>query len=136
MTDHRQQATIEPSSRMIKRLLKMSVYSSLILMVLIFIFTKYFFYSIIFLLGAIISISGFLLMIKMIDRILKKGKGQWLFFLVLFAQLIVITLAFYVVSRVAKGAVLVHILGLSIIVLAIFMEGIYQFSRKRSVSNG
>lgn len=75
-------------------------------------------------------------MIKMIDRILKKGKGQGLFFLALSGQLVVITLAFYLVTRIAKGAVLYHILGLSIIVLAIFMEGIYQLSRKRSVPNG
>ena len=137
MTNDKNQTTEGNSSRMIKRLLKMAVYPLPVIMIVIFIFTKDLFYSIIFLLGAIISISGFLLMIKMTDRILKKGKGQGPFFLVLLLELAVIALVFYLVAGISEKAVLYHILGLSIIVLSIFSEGIYQLYRnKRSISNG
>lgn len=128
--------TEETSSHMIKRLLKMSLCSLPVIMGLIFVFTKSLFYSIIFFLGAIVSILGFLAMIKITDRILNRGKGQWFFFLAFFFQLAVIAVIFYPVARHSKGAVLFFILGLSLIVLAIFMEAIYQLSRKRSASNG
>lgn len=80
-------------------------------------------------------------MIKMTDRVLKNGKGQLLFAMALFFKLGVIALSVYLVSRVSSSAVLFHILGLSIIVIAIGMEGIYQLFHSRnknmeSVFNG
>jgi hypothetical protein len=71
-------------------------------------------------------------MIKLIDRILTRGKGQGLFFLVAFLKMVVISAIFYGVSRVSERAVLFYILGLSIIVLAIFMEGFAQLCRRSS----
>jgi hypothetical protein len=124
------------SSKIVKRLIKHSIFAQAAILTVIFLFTKSIFYSIIFLLGTIISISGFLLMIKMIDRILHRGKGQLLFFLVVGLKMVVIAASVYLVSRSARaeGAVLFHILGLSIIVIAIAMEGIYRLFR--SETNG
>lgn len=72
-------------------------------------------------------------MIKMIDRILRQGKGRMGFYLVTALKMAVISAVFYLVSRSTEAAVLYHILGLSILVLAIAMEGVYQFYR--SVAN-
>ena len=75
-------------------------------------------------------------MIKMTDRVLNKGKGQLLFAMALFFKLAVIALSVYLVSRVSVNAVLFHILGLSIIVVAIGMEGIYQLFHSRNKNMG
>jgi hypothetical protein len=85
-----------------------------------------------FLCGAVVSLSGYLLMIKIIDRILTKRKGQGLFFLAAFLKIVVISVIFYGVSRISEKAVLFYILGLSIIIIAIFLEGFYQLFRRDS----
>ena len=124
------------SSQLIKRLIKLATVTPVLLMIPIYFFTKSIFYSIIFCSGAIISISGFLLMIKMTDRVLNKGKGQLLFAVALFVKLGVIALSVYLVSRVSVSAALFHILGLSIIVIAIGMEGIYQLFHSKNKNMG
>jgi hypothetical protein len=75
-------------------------------------------------------------MIKMIDRVLGQGKGQVLFFLVVILKMAVIAGVVFLVSRIShsEAAVLYHILGLSIIIIAIGLEGIYRVYR--SVVNG
>jgi len=73
------------------------------------------------------------MMTKMIDRILRKGRGQQYYFLVLLLKLAMITAGLYLASLVSERAVLFYILGLSTVVLAIGMEGVYQFYR--SVTN-
>ncbi len=121
------------SSQMVKRLIDASIYIGLSLAILIYLFTKEAFYSIIFLLGTVVSISGFYIMIKMIDRILGRGKVSPLYFLVALLKMMIIAAVFYLVSRVGESAVLFHILGLSVIVMAIFMEAAYQLYR--SITN-
>lgn len=69
-------------------------------------------------------------MIKIIDRILIKRKGQVLFFLAAFLKMIVIAAIFYTVSRVSETAVLFYILGLSVIIISIFGEGAFQLFRR------
>jgi predicted tellurium resistance membrane protein TerC len=130
------QLTSMSSSHTIKRLIKVSLCSMVILMAVIYICTGNSFYSIIFLLGGIVSISGFLLMTKMTDRVLKRRKKieKRLFFLAGFIKLAIITAVFYLVSRISETAVLFHMLGLSIIFISILVEGIYQFYR--SAANG
>ena len=120
------------SSQLIKRLIIRAIVTSCLLMVPIYFFTKSVFYSIIFCSGAIISISGFIIMIKMTDRLLNKGKGQLLFVMALFFKLGVIALSVYLVSRVSFNTLPFFILGLSIIVIAIGMEGIHQLFRSRN----
>ena len=118
-----------------KNVLKLAIVTQGLFIIPIYFFTKSIFYSIIFCSGAIISISGFILMIKMTDRVLNKGKGQLLFAMALFFKLGVIALSVYLVSRVSVSAVFFHILGLSIIVIVIGMEGIYQLfhSKKKNM---
>lgn len=120
------------SSQLIKRLIILAVVILILLAIPIFLFTKSMFCSIIFCSGAIISISGFILMIKMTDRVLNKRKGQLLFAGALVLKLGIIALSLYLVSRVSGSAVLFLILGLSIIVIAIGMEGIYQLYLSRN----
>jgi chromate transport protein ChrA len=62
------------------------------------------------------------------------GKPSPMFFLLAVSKLLVISGVFYLVSRAGDSAVLFHILGLSVIVLAIFVEAGYQLYR--SFSNG
>jgi hypothetical protein len=119
------------SSQLIKRLIKLAIVTLGLLMIFIYIFTKSMFYSIICCCGAILSISGFILMIKITYKALNKGKSQLLFTMVLFFKLSVIALSVYLVSQFSGSAVLFHILGLSIIVIAIGMEGIYQLFHSR-----
>ena len=114
------------SAQMIKRVIKLAIFTTGLLIIPIYFFTKSIFCDIIFFSGAIISISGFILMIKMIDRVLNKRKGHLLFAVVLFIKLGVIALSAYLVSRLPGSAMWFLILGLSVIVIAIGMEGIYQ----------
>ncbi len=134
MTDD--QLTRMSSSHIVKRLFKISLYTMVIFMTVIYIWTGNGFYSIIFLLGGIISISGFLLMTKMTDRVLKRRKKieKRFFFLAGFIKLAIISAVFYLVSRVSETAVLFFILGLLIVFISILVEGIYQLYR--SAANG
>lgn len=119
----------ETSADILKRILKISFFLQVVTIILIYSFSKNIIYSIISLFGAIISISGFLLMMRMIDRSLKKGKGQPLFFLAAFSKMVVIAGVFYLVSRKSETAVLMYLLGLSVIVAAIMTEAVFQFCR-------
>lgn len=79
-------------------------------------------------------------MIKMTDRVLKTGnkRAQTAFFLMALLKLGVIAGSFYLVSRVSETAVIIFILGLSIIIVTIVIEGVYQLyiHRRRGVANG
>lgn len=120
------------SNILVKRIIKISFISQVSLICLIYLFTKNYIYSIIFFFAAIVSISGFLLMVKLIDRILRKGKGQGLFFLAGILKMAVITAAFYAVSRVSATSALFYILGISIIVISLMVEGVFQLCRRSS----
>jgi len=119
---------------MIKRLLKISIYIQPVIAGIIYICTWNIFYSIIYLTGGILSVSGFVLLIKMIDRILQidKKRGQGMYFAASALKFIVIAAVFYPVSRVSEAAVLFYIFGLSVIPLSIFVEGGYQLYRSFS----
>lgn len=77
---------------------------------------------------------GFFSMIKLTDRLLKKGKGQLLFFSATAAKLLLIVGAFYLISRFRSDSIVYFIQGLSIIILAALLEGIRLLIR--SVSHG
>lgn len=121
----------ESSKDMVKRVVKFSILIQVVGVVSIYLFTFQFIYSIIFLSGAVLSMLGFLVIVKMTDRVLKNGSSQGMVWLVGFLKLSVISLCFYLASRVSKGAVLYYILGLSVIMMAIALEGILQFRRSR-----
>lgn len=114
----------------VKRIIKFALIQQVLLFCFIYLFTNRVIYSIIYICGSLVSISGYLLMIKIIDRILIKRKGQVLFFLAAFLKMIVIAAIFYPVSRVSETAVLFYILGLSVIIISIFGEGAFQLFRR------
>lgn len=124
----------ENSSDILKRIIKVTAFLMGGIICLIYLFTKQVIYSIIFFLATMLSVLGFLLMIKVVDRILQNKKGQALFFLAALLKMGVIAAIFYAVSRISETAVLFYILGLSMIVFSIMVEGIYQLYR--SFSNG
>ena len=94
----------------------------------IFIFTKSIIYCIISLAGAAISATGFVLLIRSTDRLLKKGKGKAMFFLLAQAKLLVIAGAFYAFSRLTKSGVIFFVQGIAVIYLAIIIEGLTGLS--------
>jgi hypothetical protein len=95
---------------------------------IIFFFTKSVIYCIISLTGAAISIAGFVLLIQSTDRLLKKGKGKTMFFLLAQAKLLIIAGTFYALSRLTKIGVVFFIQGIAVIYLAILVEGLVQIS--------
>jgi hypothetical protein len=117
------------SADIINRIIKISILSQIFAIFFIYIFTKMIIYSILFLSGSLISVLGFLLMISMIDRCLKKKRGSSLFFIAGIAKMLVISCVFYFISRISKTGILFYMLGLSVIVIAIIAEAVYQFFR-------
>lgn len=73
-------------------------------------------------------------MIKMTDRVLASGKKKAarLFYLAGLLKIGIIAAFFLMVSRISETAVIFHIMGLSIIVLSIVVEGFYQLYRSQS----
>lgn len=120
------------SSSIVKRILKIAIYSQIIITTLVFIFTKQIIYSIITLLASGLGIFGFIIMTKLLDRYLKKGRGKGLFFFVAFFKIILISVIFYPISHISESAVLFYIQGLSIIVFATMVEGMIQLIRNLS----
>jgi hypothetical protein len=98
--------------------------TEIISLIIIFIFTKSLFYCIISITGAAVSITGFVLLIKSTDRMLKKGKGKTMFFLLAQVKLLIIAGIFYALSRLTKTGVIFYIQGIAVIYLAIMIEGL------------
>ena len=112
----------------IKRTVIISIILPVVVIFLIYAFSKTINYSIIFALGSVISITGYLVMINQIDRFLKKGEGRFLF-AVAFVKMAVIAGGFYLASRISKTAVLMYMMGLSVIVAAIMIEALIHMCR-------
>jgi hypothetical protein len=108
--------------------------AEIVSLIIIFIFTKNIIYCIISITGAAISIAGFVLLIQSTDRMLKKGEGKTMFFLLAQAKLLVIAGTFYALSRLTKIGVVFFIQGIAIIYLAIMIEGLIQLYG--NLSNG
>ncbi len=117
-----------------KRIIGFSFFFQVLGIILIFILSKSLFYSILFFLGAIISVAGFWTMIKLVDQWLQKGKGRIWFFLVGTAKMAVIAGGFYLASTESKTAVVLYILGILVIVGAVMAEALYHLCR--SIFNG
>ncbi|MEI6613902.1 MAG: hypothetical protein WCL37_03315 [Chrysiogenales bacterium] len=108
--------------------------AEIVSLIIIFIFTKSIVYCIISLTGAAISIVGFVLLIQSTDRMLKKGKGKMMFFLLAQAKLLIIAGTFYALSRLTKIGIVFFIQGIATIYLAITIEGLIQLYGK--LANG
>ena len=110
------------------KLVKKAIAAEIVSLGLIFFFTKSIIYCIISFTGAAISIAGFVLLIQSTDRMLKKGKGKTMFFLLAQAKLLIIAGAFYALSRLTKIGIVFFIQGIAIVYLAIMIEGLIQLS--------
>jgi hypothetical protein len=122
----------EKNTDIIKRVIKIAVVFQIIMIIFSFLFTMNIIYSIIVFLAGTIGISSFLIMIKLTDKCLFKGKGNILFFLMTFLKMAIITIIFYFISKISEKATLFFLLGLSVIVISIMIEGAYQFYRSFS----
>jgi len=116
------------NSQLPAQVVNKAIAAEAVCLIMIFIFTKSIIYCIISIAGAAISISGFLLLIRSTDRMLKKGKGKAMFFLLAQAKLLVIVGAFYAASRLAKNGAIFFIQGIAVIYLAIIIEGLVRLS--------
>jgi hypothetical protein len=112
-----------------KRLIKISLLYLAAAEILIYTFSKSLNYSIIFLLGFVISAAGYIVLIRTVDRCLKKGKGQFLFFTVAFLKMATITGGFFLASRISKTAVMLYIVGLLSMVAAIMARALFLVCR-------
>ena len=118
----------------IRRIKKNTFIAQAIITTMVLAFTKSLIYSIITLLASTITIGGFMIMIKLVDKYFNKGEGKVALFSFMFAKFTIIAAIFYPVSRVSEAAVLFYILGLSVLVFSTMMEGFYQIYR--SFRNG
>ena len=76
---------------MLKRIAFRGAVVSIVLLMVIFIFTKSFLYCIMFLIGSGISFFGYFLMIRAVDRVIRKSRGKGLFILMGFGKMILIS---------------------------------------------
>ena len=113
----------------VKRLINISALGLITVAILIFAFSKSLNYSIIFSLGYVIGITGYVVLIRTVDRCLKKGKGQFLFFTAAFLKMATITGGFFLAAWVSKPAVLLYILGLLSTVAAIMAHALFLTCR-------
>jgi hypothetical protein len=109
------------------RLAGRAVAIEIVCLALIFIFTKSAIYCIISITGAAISITGFMLLIKSTDRLLKKGKGKTMFFLLAPAKLVVIAGTFYLFSRLAPSGVIFFVQGIAVIYVSVLLVGLMKW---------
>ncbi|MCX6584150.1 MAG: ATP synthase subunit I [Candidatus Aminicenantes bacterium] len=113
----------------VKRLIKISILYLAAVEILIYTFSKSLNYSIMFSLGFGIGVAGFVVLIRTVDRCLKKGKGQFLFFTAAFLKMAAIAGGFFLASRVSKTAVILYIVGLLSMVAAIMAHALYLVCR-------
>ncbi len=121
----------EKSKLLLKRIQSRGMWITGVIMVPICFFTKSPIYCIIFLCGSGVSFLGFFVMVKTVSRILDKKKGKGLFFLSGVVKMSVIGALFILISKHSETAVLFYMLGLSVIVFSITIEGVSQLFRSK-----
>ncbi|MEN8154806.1 MAG: ATP synthase subunit I [Acidobacteriota bacterium] len=121
----------EKSKALLDRIKKKVLWITGILAILIYFFTKSPIYCIIFLCGSVVSFLGFIILAAAVSRILEKKKGKGLFFLSGAVKMGVIAALFILISKHSEKAVLFYMLGLSVFVLAITLEGVSQLYRSK-----
>ncbi len=123
------------SNFFLNKIYKNSTIIVVVLMIMSYILTGEIIYSFISLFAAITGIFGFFLSIKTLDRFLKNKKGQVLLFFVFFLKLIIISVGFFIISRISDKAVLFYIAGISVIVLSMMFEGFLLLINKKNNLN-
>lgn len=111
------------SAIIIKRIMLLSIYIESGLTVLIYFFTRNLFFCVVTMISTLMSVSGFWLMIIIVDKMLKSQKAVGLFFFAGIGKLTIISVGFYLISRISEEAIIFYILGLSAVVISILFEG-------------
>ena len=119
----------ENSAQLIRRVAVRALFLTGLTLVPIGFFTKNPLYCIIFMIGSGISFFGYFLMIRVVDRVMGKKSGKCLFFTSGLGKMILITAVFILVSKYPEPAVLFYMLGLSMIILSVIIEGGSQVFR-------
>jgi len=117
------------SHKFSKRIFIKSILLTVMTIPVIYIFTKDPLYCIIFVSGTVISLSGFLIMIKVVDKLLTKKTGKLFFFSVTFVKLGLITVISIIIARYREFGFIFYIIGLSVVVFAVIIEGVVQLYR-------
>ncbi|MCU0288214.1 MAG: hypothetical protein MUF15_17690 [Acidobacteria bacterium] len=112
-----------------KPFIKISVITLAAAVILIYAFSKSINYSIIFTLGFFIGAAGYVILIRTVDRCLKKGKGQFLFFTAAFLKMAAITGGFFLAAQISKSSVWLYILGLLFPVTVIMIHALFLICR-------
>ena len=119
------------SKALIDRIYKTAIYLVFFFVLITYIMTGNYIYSLVILFASTIILAGFYISIKAMDRFLAKGKGKALLFVVFFLKLIIIGAGFYPVSRISEKAVLFYILGISVLAISMMIEGMVQVFRQK-----
>ena len=86
-------------------------------------------YSIIVIGSAALSLAGFAIMIRTVDRLLRRRRGKVLFWVLEITKMLVISATFVLSAKLSDGAALSYFLGISVIVFAAMGEGVLQIWR-------
>ena len=113
----------------IQRILRVSAVLTMVTVVAAAACTQSWLCSIMAFSAALIAQLGFLVMIRTLDRYIRLRRGMAPFFMVSLAKLAVIVLFFFIASRISEQAVMFFLLGLSVVVMAVLIEGGIQLLR-------
>ncbi|HDP94407.1 MAG TPA: hypothetical protein ENN40_03495 [Candidatus Aminicenantes bacterium] len=113
----------------IQRILRISAGLTVVVVVAAVACTRSWLCSIIAFSAALIAQLGFLVMTRALDRYMRLRRGMGPFFMVSLAKLVVIVLFFLIASRISEQVVLFFLLGLSVVVMAVLVEGGIQLLR-------
>lgn len=122
-------ATAHASRPILRRILRISVVLQVVVIALSIACARSWLCSIMALSATLITQLGFLVMIRALDRYFRLRRGMGQFFLISLVKLMVIVLFFFIASRISEQAVLFFLLGLSVVVLAVLIEGGIQLLR-------
>ncbi len=119
----------EPKGAALQRIKRIAMVLTVIVVVAAAACTQSWLCSIITFSAAVIAQLGFLLLIRALDRYMRMRRGMAHFYMVALAKLAGIVAFFFIASRVSEQAVLFFLLGLSVVVMAVLIEGGIQLLR-------
>jgi len=119
----------DKSHPIIRRVLRLSMVLQAVVVVFAVACTRSLLCSIMALSATLIAQLGFVMMIRALDRYMRLRRGMGPFFLVSLAKLTIIVVFFLIASRISEQAVLFFLLGLSVVIMAVLIEGAIQLLR-------
>jgi len=120
----------DPAAELVGRILRRAALCAACGGILVYVLSRALIYSIILLLAAALAMTGFWLLAKSVNRLLRRGGGgKALFFGLQLAKLAVIAATFVAVARISEAAVLAYLAGISMVVIAGMIEGLQAMWR-------